>query len=90
MSLSSISRMGLTIVFQRNATTTGSLKVLRGIKHYQDLGRLLEVNGKKSVGIWGSDQCNRYDGTDSWIFPPLIKPEDGLKSFSADLCRLVG
>ncbi|XP_066245553.1 sensory neuron membrane protein 1-like [Euwallacea similis] len=76
-----------SILGPRNATLTTRLKVLRGISHYQDLGRLVEFNGKKSLNFWGSDQCNRYDGTDSWIFPPLMNVDEGLKSFSTDLCR---
>ncbi|CAH1124067.1 unnamed protein product [Ceutorhynchus assimilis] len=71
----------------RNGTIPKRMKIQRGIKHYQDLGRLIEVDGQREIDLWSSDECNRFEGTDGWIFPPLAEPEEGLKSYSTDLCR---
>ncbi|XP_076274573.1 sensory neuron membrane protein 1-like [Rhynchophorus ferrugineus] len=76
-----------SVLGPRNATKKQRIKVLRGISQSSDLGRVLEVDGQKETTIWGTKECNRFNGTDGWIFPPLMKPEEGLKSFSTDLCR---
>lgn len=74
---------------QRNGTLARRLKVHRGIAHAKDLGRLVELDGKKDIDIWINAECNRFHGTDGWIFPALTLPEEGLPSFSTDLCRYV-
>nr|QEX08000.1 sensory neuron membrane protein 1b [Sitophilus zeamais] len=73
----------------RNATKTQRVKVLRGISQLSDLGRVLEVDGKKELNVWSTPECNRFNGTDGWIFPPLMTEEDSLSAFSPDLCRNV-
>ncbi|CAG9819911.1 unnamed protein product [Phaedon cochleariae] len=59
----------------------------RGIRHSEDLGKVLEVDGKKEVTLWSTKACNHFRGTDGWIIPPLLKPEEGLWTHSTDLCR---
>nr|QDD67779.1 sensory neuron membrane protein [Galeruca daurica] len=71
----------------RNATVGDTIKIMRGIKNNKDLGRVLEVNGKSHLDLWSSDECNRFKGTDGWIIPPLLNPEDGIHCYSPQLCR---
>lgn len=52
-----------------------------------DLGQVVEFEGKPKLDMWGSEECNTYGGTDSTIFPPFLKEEDGLVSFAPDICR---
>ncbi|XP_026669914.1 sensory neuron membrane protein 1 isoform X2 [Ceratina calcarata] len=63
------------------------IRVLRGIKNYKDLGRVIEFDGKPALTIWAGDKCNTFNGTDSTIFPPLIQEGDDIVSFSPDVCR---
>ncbi|KAH1028811.1 sensory neuron membrane protein 1 isoform X1 [Dendroctonus ponderosae] len=78
-----------SLLGSRNGTLTRRLKVHRGIAHAKDLGRLVELDGKKEINIWRQAECNRFHGTDGWIFPALSTPEEGLPSFSTDLCSLL-
>lgn len=73
--------------FQRNATKGKRVKVLRGISNHEELGRILEVDGKRQLDLWGTQECNTFKGTDGWIFPPLLTKETEIASYAADLCR---
>ncbi|XP_076753044.1 sensory neuron membrane protein 1 [Xylocopa sonorina] len=66
------------------------IRVLRGIKNYEDLGRVIELDGKPELDIWGEGTCNEFNGTDSTIFPPFRTEKDDIVSFSPDICRSLG
>ncbi|XP_056631142.1 sensory neuron membrane protein 1-like isoform X1 [Diorhabda sublineata] len=78
-----------SLLGKRNATIVDTIKIMRGIKNNKDLGRVLEVNGKSKLDIWGSEECNRFKGTDGWIIPPLLKPEEGIHTYSPQMCKNV-
>ncbi|XP_011635608.1 sensory neuron membrane protein 1-like isoform X1 [Pogonomyrmex barbatus] len=63
------------------------MKVLRGVKNFKDVGRVLEFDGKPALDIWPEDHCNAFNGTDSTIFPPLFGPDDDIVSFGYEICR---
>ncbi|XP_060531540.1 uncharacterized protein LOC132705124 [Cylas formicarius] len=73
----------------KNGTSSKRFKILRGITRSRDLGRLLEVDGQKEIKLWKNNRCNRFNGTDGWIFPPMLSAEEGLWAYSTDLCRNV-
>ncbi|KAJ3631490.1 hypothetical protein MTP99_012613 [Tenebrio molitor] len=76
-----------SILGPRNGTLPNRVKVFRGMKKSQELGRLVELNHDKVQKIWSTKKCNRFRGTDSWIFPPFINKELGFWVYSFDLCR---
>nr|CAH7722186.1 unnamed protein product [Callosobruchus chinensis] len=71
----------------RNATVGGRIKVSRGISNYKDVGRVLEIDGKKEINLWTTEWCNRFRGTDGWIIPPLLEDGEPVRVFGTDLCR---
>ncbi|XP_075167837.1 sensory neuron membrane protein 1-like [Haematobia irritans] len=73
-----------------NHTDGGRFKVSRGMRNYRTIGEVLEFDGDTELNVWPGDECNKLRGTDSTIFAPLMKPSEGLWSFSADLCRSLG
>lgn len=63
------------------------MKVKRGIKNSHDLGRVVEFDGKKEMSLYSGKECNQYLGTDSTIFPPFLTTEEGIATFTPDICR---
>lgn len=75
------------LFFQKNATLGKRMKVDRGIKSSERVGKVLEFDGKTDIRLWSTAECNQFRGTDGWIIPPLLKAEDGISFYSIDLCR---
>ncbi|KAJ3662446.1 hypothetical protein Zmor_006796 [Zophobas morio] len=73
----------------RNGTLPNRFKILRGIKKSHELGRLVELNHEKESNIWSTKKCNRFVGTDGWIFPPFVDKNAGIWAFTTDLCRSI-
>ncbi|KAJ8948280.1 hypothetical protein NQ318_020765 [Aromia moschata] len=57
-------------------------------KGVAELGQVLEVDGKTEINLWSTEECNRFKGTDGWIFHPLINLEDEIWTYSTDLCSI--
>ncbi|XP_067633281.1 sensory neuron membrane protein 1-like [Eurosta solidaginis] len=73
-----------------NHTDAGRFKVARGVKVSRDVGRVLEFDDEEKLSVWDGDSCNQFRGTDTTIFPPLLKPKEQIWSFAADICRSLG
>ncbi|KAK9875891.1 hypothetical protein WA026_009678 [Henosepilachna vigintioctopunctata] len=78
---------GFSLIGPKNATPGKLFRVYRGKKKSNDLGKIVEFDGKKNMEIWPTKECNKLRGTDGTIFPPFLNKENGLVSFSPDLCR---
>lgn len=55
-----------------------------------DLGRVVSYNEETEMEIYDGDECNRYIGTDSTIFPPFLTTQDKLWAWSPEICRSMG
>lgn len=65
----------------------GELTVFRGLKNYQDLGRVIAMDDEPELNMWKGDECNQFKGTDSTIFPPYMEPGDDIWAFERGICR---
>lgn len=65
--------------------------MFRGSKNYKDVGRVISFNEELEQSVWETvdddDVCNQYDGTDSSVFPPLIKNGEPLAAWEPSICR---
>lgn len=65
--------------------------MFRGYKNYRDLGRVVSFDGETELDAWPTidddDSCNKYVGTDSTVFPPLVKHAEPLFAFEPSICR---
>lgn len=75
---------------QVNGSGIGMYKVFRGIKNFRDVGRVITFDDDTEMSVWGTDECNEYKGTDSTIFPPGLKKEQGIWAYEPSLCLSVG
>ncbi|XP_074041319.1 sensory neuron membrane protein 1 isoform X2 [Leptinotarsa decemlineata] len=70
-----------------NGTLQKRIKARRGTRDHRDVGRIVEYDSLNMMNVWTTDECNKIEGTDGTIFPPLMQFSDGLSSFSPSLCR---
>lgn len=73
-----------------NGSGIGMYKVDRGIKNFHDVGRIISIDDKTEMDVWGGDECNQYKGTDSTIFPREVSKEEGLWAYEPDVCLSIG
>ncbi len=73
-----------------NGSDIGVFKVDRGIENINSTGRILSFNNQTEMEVWDGDECNKFKGTDSTVFPPSIKKENGLWSYEPDMCLSYG
>lgn len=60
------------------------------MKNISDLGRVILYNNEPEQDIWEGDECNKFAGTDSTIFPPFMTKEQGIWTFEPAICRSMG
>jgi len=66
------------------------IRVYRGIKNYEDVGRVLTIGNETKMDLWSGNPCNNFRGTDGTIFPPFLSKEKEVWVHSLDLCRSIG
>ncbi|CAH0560924.1 unnamed protein product [Brassicogethes aeneus] len=71
----------------KNGTAGKRFQVYRGVKNAHQLGEIVKYDNQSVIENWPTKQCNEIHGTDGTIFPPFLTNEEGLVSFSPDLCR---
>ncbi|XP_001986282.2 sensory neuron membrane protein 1 [Drosophila grimshawi] len=73
-----------------NHTNAGRFKVSRSRAKKSSVGRVLSFNDAEQLQVWqetNNGSCNILRGTDGTIFAPYMRPQHGLWSYSAQLCR---
>ncbi|KAM9811160.1 lysosome membrane protein 2a [Neosynchiropus ocellatus] len=77
------------LMWKKNGTHEGEFVFHTGEQNYMDYGKIDTWNGLREMSWWSSKQSNMINGTDGAVFHPLIKRDELLYIFAADLCRSI-
>lgn len=78
---------------KKNDTHDGLHRMRTGVDNILGLGELMSWQQKTSIKVWMNSseddvsECNRISGTDGTIFPPNLRMDSVLQTFTTDLCR---
>ncbi|XP_053682925.1 lysosome membrane protein 2-like isoform X2 [Sabethes cyaneus] len=76
------------ILMTRNGTSAETFTIYSGETDLKQLAIIKGLDGKSSLDLWTTDECNRVDGTDGSQFPPhLMDKRQTLYVFIKSLCR---
>ncbi|XP_050519732.1 lysosome membrane protein 2-like [Daktulosphaira vitifoliae] len=76
------------IVTNRRGLSADRITIHSGVGNLDELGIITRYNGRDSLNVWKTDECNRLDGSDGSQFPPTTLSRDSrLYVFHMNLCR---
>ncbi|XP_046743848.1 lysosome membrane protein 2-like [Diprion similis] len=77
------------MLMKRAGLSKDRITVHTGNGDIDKLGLYEELNGVKSLRVWGDEECDKIEGTDGSMFPPnIIRDLDApLDIYTRDICR---
>ncbi|CAG7830722.1 unnamed protein product, partial [Allacma fusca] len=77
--------VGDTFAFlnQKNGTSSGAWKIHSGVQDSSSLGQMVSWNGMKELPFWTNSSlpitqqqyCNKLNGSDGTLYPPLVSKD---------------
>jgi len=76
------------ILAPRRGITPKNVTVYTGEANIDNLGKIHEVNGRKTESVWSTSRCNEISGSDGVIFPARdVRSRADLHVYLPDFCR---
>ncbi|CAF1070688.1 unnamed protein product [Rotaria magnacalcarata] len=75
------------ILQARNTSYYQNFTIQTGINDITQVAKIITFNGVSTLNYWSTPQANMLNGTDGSLFPPNLKKDKKVYSYSADMCR---
>ncbi|XP_060837161.1 lysosome membrane protein 2-like [Rhopalosiphum padi] len=76
------------LLSKRIGVNPDRLTVINGLDNLNQMGQVIQLNGKSMLHPWSTDECNSVGGSDGMFFPRLkVQQGETIHLFHKDSCR---
>ncbi|KAG5674770.1 hypothetical protein PVAND_004720 [Polypedilum vanderplanki] len=76
------------LLMKRSGISETAITINTGIKDYNQIGKIVKINGKNKLDIWKSESCNNVSASDGAFYgPENLSLRKEVQAYIPELCR---
>ncbi|KAG5674768.1 hypothetical protein PVAND_004718 [Polypedilum vanderplanki] len=76
------------LLMKRSGISETAITINTGIKDYNEIGKIVRINGKNKLDIWKSESCNNVSASDGAFYgPENLRQRKEVQAYIPEICR---